>query len=658
MKKICIKSKKINMNLISKLFAEVNPDFLKKLSLILGRELDITKSKDNEDYNNEVLSNVLDNSVHLLMEAGLTSSQALDVLKLYHDYQRYSNNENHRLFKLSDAIDKKDYELYPYDQTIESDLRAYFILKTSKNDNFDSLLNEMDLHITKYLNNDDWTRMKKVIQFYENDEERKLLKIKHLMPENELLGQKIILTSEEKEKIGESNSDKELFYIEKNDKPDLLAMKEMVSILKGEDVHPLSIGFGFFFRYLQLFCNVKYDHENNNFMHWTYYTQYSTDENWKDKDYSNIQKDYDGIVFKINKENKLEKILFAKLPNPKKISSGPYRASACLHYSNAYEIERKWKVGDENYPYLYPEYTASKKENIDKLSYFDDGSKYYVIIPSHVAISDFSKSGHVNSYENISKNDKSIAAYECYLFEKDESNKEVINTRIYWKPFMNNAAVSLMYQHGSVIFGLNDQTGHPCYDTIMPVGQEETLSDGDVDNFRYEWHHSKDKTKFAYSNSITALILNEFKNKKIEPTDLLKKENYKYLYRIIHGLYDFDENMILKGIDYYYGLANPYRGCQQYIDDLSLLHELTKNTLPFTHRFAIWKYANDFKGITKEKQKTYISQLAEKAQNESSFETIKAHARVSVIEELVKRGMSYSEAEEFVDKESDFLHKK
>lgn len=521
---------------LMKLFAEVDPESLKKISNVLKREL--KAEKDNEDYNLAIVSQFIDKAALPLMKVGQKSMINGDSLRVDEDVLNKLIKEDQEDF-FSDISELKDYTKAPFSWKIAQDLRNHFVLKTNKEDTFDTLMDEVDGNISQYMSMDDWIKLRSVIK----KAEARLEKSTYQMLEPEIFyGEERKLTNTELIKYDLVSLDRNVNVDIRKDGHDLLALKEFVSMLKGETVHPLSIGPGFF---------AKYTHELR-------------------------EAGISGIVFHI-KNNLLKQIKLVSL-GVKEIRYSPLSSAQSLIEAYCWE-ERKSLLG----------MGKMKKYYSDKDVWKD--SKYFVVVDGCVS----APSNLTLGYEEKSVNDTKIQAGEVFLFEKVD--KEVLNTRLYFTPY-DYSKLHLFHQHGSVIFGNNDQSLHSCL-----------LNESDYFDSKYrdylltrvfEGDKSEDDYLLFKPSFVACLInvLDEHKDVKV----ILRRDNFKHFLASMGCLYENND----LSIDYLIELHE----FEMVPEQVELLKEFSKKYSPLNQRFLLGEYLEQKSGLTKEELETTYRKLA------------------------------------------------
>lgn len=380
------------------LTAAVDPEYLKQVSEMLKRKL--TGEKDTANYNSQVISNFIDKTSVSLRDSGQSTILPGEGFKIDEEFDALIQNRmpNHDLFDKSKDVDRSLSE-FPFSDKFERELRTKHILKTEALDTFFSLMDELDGLMPQFMTTEQWLKLKMAIS-KGNDRVQKN-KLVFIEPEV-YIGKEMKMSQKDLDKYGLRSDMGTLKYDLRPDGPDLLALKELVLMARGEDVHSLSFGPGFFAKYMPEF-----------------YEQFIV-----------------GIIFHV-KANKLKSITFNEI--------------------TLESIKKNFNLKERFTPADAPCILAADLQfKGDKfLETITNDDRYYVITHGRVAgPKDFKPFG----YESSSFNEVSIDAGEVSLFYKATNNK-VIGTRIYFVPYVYSS-FHPYHQHGSVILGNNDQAYH------------------------------------------------------------------------------------------------------------------------------------------------------------------------------------------------------
>jgi len=395
-------------------FGEVDPEYLKSFMEAIEREVDkkVDELKDTEDYNLDSVSSYVDQSIMKFMEAGQESILPGDLVKFDEKVQSDKKSNATGYDELMEAIDTGEYKKYPFNRAISEELRGIFLLKTSSKDTYKNLMEVVDEKIVNFMSQKDWDKIKACMEeakerIFEED-------VYFLNPlEGRTQGDYRALTAEECEKWGMDPKDNLMVDVRK-DNHDLVALKELSLIVQGEDVHQLSIGPGFFGKYMPEMKKAGID----------------------------------GLIFHIV-DSKLKAIHLHKMPckpNGFSVTDASYMLSSHI---------------------------------IDNNEDFFEGERFYVVVDGGVGGS--SEQKHLE-YEDYIFNEKCIPAAETYLFESFFFPL-LRSTRLYFTPY-KSSDVHPYYQHGSVIFGSNDQTFHSCVNNEnFCYGNLDGLSEEELNDY-------------------------------------------------------------------------------------------------------------------------------------------------------------------------------
>lgn len=558
------------------LLAKADPQYLKQFSELMGRE--VNDVKDTEDYNMDLVSSVLDRSIKPFMEAGQVEIKTGDYLKLDNKIDSKDLKED---FKKGL---EGSYESFPFSQLVEAELRTKYLLKTNSSDTFTGLLSQLENKILNYCSPFEWNILKQAV----------------LKAESRLKNEKILFPGAIKknkttkflsfvEKFG-LNIKKEVDITERPDGHDLLSLKELVNIVQGEKVDPLTIGPGFFTKYMP---ELK-------------------------------QLGFDGVILKV-KENKLEKIKVVKLIK-RGLYYSPIEASVLLHYSEAVDLKDVNFKGVDNKTHNHTQTLVNRPE------FLTEDLRYYVIVDGCVATPQ-TKTPY--NYESFANNNQRVKAGETFLFENQGG--EVVQTRLYFYPY-KPSEIHLLHQHGSVIFGSNDQSYQSC---LNQDAIKDMWSLTVIDRYKQWW--SQRQKEESFSPAVIAAKVHNFlvdkDGKSTSSTDLLKEENYEHLKNVIHSVSEvneFSKEEILYNLPlicFTYGGANR-----------DWVRKLSANYAPLSRRWLLKKYIEDGAGLTKETQPTYYVQLAKKMRSADSVEFLREYSKIKVLKEKIKSGEDYIQA--------------
>lgn len=571
------------------LFAKVDPETLKKVEALIENDV-LAGGKDTEDYNEDLVSTVVDGYTSLLKEAGARKINPGDYIKLREKV--LGKTEGIDTFKdFLKAVETGDYEKYPFSQGISEEIRSIFLLQTESSDRFKNLMEEFDKYSFKFFKNkEDLKVFKKAMKA----SEERIFKNPILFPAPSEGRNQGLLRSTTPEENAIYGLDESMSVDERFDNHDLLALKDLVLMMRSEEVHSLALGPSFFGKYLP---ELK-------------------------------KEGYEGVIVVVEND-KLKEIKLTKLPSTRTIAYGPVNAAAQLFFN--YLTSFKEVVGDVR--------SINKKNYAiaEKPKDLGDKERVFVIVDGCVAIPSKNKS---YGNEKMVANDKRLDAAEIFEFEKIEG--EVVQTRLSFVPY-DYTDLHIFYQLGSTIYGANDQSFQSCYK------EEKDFAEEKINDYKDYWAELTKKGKSqgdAFSPALTASRLNNFpKNDKgeiSEPTDIFKEENRRNLMLVLHSISeqtDFTRIWTLRNLHYYHMI---YTG-----DVNKKIQELTKYEAPFNRRWLASSYMIDGKGLTKEKQQTFFTKLSKDLENSKIGNSVK---EVFKIKELIKHIDNGSSLEEAVGK--------
>lgn len=512
--------------------AIVDPEFLKKMSLLMNREL--IASKDTEDYNLSVISKFFDKGSILLREIGQNGVEPGDVFRLIENMEAMEQKKESKVHLFDDDDLTWKYRRFPFSIGLSQELRTHFILKTDKNDNFESLIDEVDGLISGFLSIQEWIKLKSLIKKAETRLSSKKYKV--LNPEK-IIGNPIELSRQEAEQNGLDYNEKHVID-ERTDGHDLLALKDLVSILKGEYVHPFSMGPGFFAKYMPEFK----------------------------------EEGIEGIIFKVSQNRLVEIKLFYK-EEDFFVDFSPIVAANCIVETYSFNMKPNPK----------------KNGALDKAYFakdiFEHNTKYFVVVDGTVAIPE---NKNVINYEELCRNTSSVDAGEVFLFSKPHADRNGTHlaTRLYFTPY-DYSKLNLAFQHGSLIYGSNDQTFHSCIRDYNEYFDEEA-----IEMFK-TWIGSREDKMYEPAYVLATYM---FVKNATGTEDLVFDENHEFLFKAFCSLYEETDFSV------FYLLHNfvlPHDKIKA-----SLINHFLSSYSPLTKRFILGKYFADTHGLWDSKNET------------------------------------------------------
>lgn len=583
-------------------YSAVTPEMLEEFKKLMFKEIEkIQDTKDNEDYNFELISGLIDRSSQVFAYYGQKKMDAGDMMQFI-AHNKYYWAQSGELSKFEDAKTNPYYFQYPFSDSVVSELRGKFILQTEKSDNFKSLMDRIEAVISKYMNIDEWNILKKSI----NDAESRIRKeqFKFMFPlKGYDLGELKTMTAQEAETYGIKQFSKEntpefmttdsFEYDLRRDNHDMLSLKELVLILEGKKkTEPISIGPGFFAKYMPEL----------------------------------IQNGFDGIVFKI-KNNEVVSIklssFYGRSNDKNKIYFSPLKASILL--AQEYAVEK-------DVLQLSPTSKKTTFKNINA-DFIKDDELYFVIVDGMVSSPEIGswKIGDVNSYNTIG-----IEAGEVFLFEKRKTG--LMQTRLYFMPY-KPSLLHVFHQHGSLVFGHNDQSLHSCSD--RPNSGSMTMLE--EDDYKTFWANSlkdSNKKKEPYSPAMMAALIHHQPDEKDKKAiKFLYPENDKILKNIAYSFFEISYFTLHNEINMLVYKAAPYVK----EDFHELLYKMNENYAPLTKRFLLSSY---MKGqyITEEIQPAWYDSLASGREKGILLQAVGTFAKLEFVLEYMDKGYSAEEA--------------
>lgn len=566
---------------IDVLEADVDPLFLERLSKLLEKELKAVK--DTEDYNLNTVSTLIDKVIIVFTETGQDAFESGDYLQVYEKVSSKLTNKD-LLGDLNQAKITGDYGTFPFSSAIEAEIRANFILKSNRKDSFKKLFEEFELRYNRYMTSKDFDIIQKAIQ----KAIPRLKKSKLFFPAPPEGYEQGVLRPLTMEEIEEFNLATNTMIDEREDFFDLLALKDLISLLKGEPVHTFSMAPSFFAKFIPEINELGYE----------------------------------GVLLKIKNE-KLESIKLTRLP-ANGISYSPVNAACQLFFNAFVSLQENHDSSGKKF--------SLKNEGSDV---FTNEDRYFLVVDGCVAYPSDKKPV---AYESPSKNDARLKSGEVFLFEKQDG--EVVQTRIGFVPY-DYSVLHLLHQHGSIIYGANDQSFQSCY------ANSEDFKEFEINRYKEYWSDlvklSASSQGDGFSPAVVASrihhFLNDDKGKLTESADILKPENYTALELALHSISEISEFTKIRTLSMLFSKHYFYSG-----DILDEITNLCKFEAPLNRRFLLKKYLEDGSGITKEKQPTYYIKLAKALENAKQNETISFLLKLQKVNEKVESGLSKEDA--------------
>lgn len=463
-----------------------NGDILVWLSEALGRP--VVQDKDPQDYNFTYVSELMFHP--RLSKAGVRDVGLGDVIHLYHKFrlamaqmelQESPSPEKEAWAKECQVL------LDDYIGTVQGlgsnyfgganteELSAPYFLRSQKSDNLTSLLGELDKTIVSFMKPDEWSVLKSSLL---KSEERLVKKtFRFLEPFKPINPAEVkTLTPEEIREHHLGNENEKFNYEVRKDGIDLLALKELVHICRGNEMSPLSIALGVFAKSMPEL----------------------------------LKKGFDGVILKFNKNTrKLDSIKLGKLPkrsiirkrpNYGGLGFSPVDASAVLQFNSLME-------GFEN-------------KEVPDFSRLDEFS-YQVLVLGEIAYSKAKIYSHEVPYV---KNDSQMEAGEVFLFEKKD---EVICSRLFFYP-SNYEELNIRYGIGTAIYGANNTS-------FQSASQTPEIQDDIITNMYKDFW--RERGMGGHASVIASRLLDEKLMRGVSE-DIFRDEYLKILYPHIHSLHE------------------------------------------------------------------------------------------------------------------------
>jgi len=373
------------------------------------------------------------------------------------------------------------------------------------------------------------------------------------------LGKEMRMSAKEMEKFQIAASDL-LKYDQRNDGPDLIALKELVNIAKGDKVHDLSVAAGFFAKYVTELMEV----------------------------------DCYGVVFHVEKD-KLKQI---KLYTPYAFDKAGLKANFIKYYTRYAPTEAAFalaQVMEESYP------------NVEDA--FNKNNKFFVVVPGTV-------SGPMHSlpfnYERMSFNDVQTMAGEVFLYNMIEDRH--VSTRIYFVP-ESYENFHPYHQHGSVIFGNNDQSYQSC--TVAKITPFGGL-------FPRQFEYEYDSVYFGeklFDSSFYAYWVLKMHPQKLPLKDLMRRGQTLNFVNACCNHYEETDLAIKKMFSQYIGDHDRRKikneAWEKLIFDLCLKH-----FAPLHKRWHLRQYLTDGVGLVLKRNEGMIDRVSHEAKASDAFNYI------------------------------------
>ena len=395
--------------------AHIDPASVVFLSKLLSREIKPEKS-DTREYNNSFISR-LDSPTMRFMDVGLKDNIYPGEGVLVAAWlKKHIDNDPELANSLEEVLKTKTRTgpnfssdpIMPFSGVISEDIGTKYLLRTEQMDTFLSVFNEIEEHRSEFIQDEDWSLIMSAIK--KADKRIKNEDIIFLTPVEEgITGKHRDMTEEEKNKFGFDPAQKMDADFRK-DEHDLVSLKELAHVMRGNKVDYLSPFAGAFLKYLP---------ELN-------------------------EAGVRGIVFEVIDDN-LKSIKVSKFLGKDKIPHGPTEAAIAVAQCFT-ELKG----------------ILDLKHNV----------RYYVSVSGFVCGPEDLKSwGYIKMTPKLNK---IIPAGECIMFHfiEDQKRDEEVGgkiewifvpaaTRIYFYPY-KPSDLHPGYQKMSVVYGISDNMYHSC----------------------------------------------------------------------------------------------------------------------------------------------------------------------------------------------------
>lgn len=269
-----IKTKELSQDLIKDLLrssflrlnAQVTDEDLEQFSKVLQREIaEISDVKDNEDYNFDLVSLMVNKAAFMFMSAGQKDTFSGDMtfaMELTQTTKNFFRNKNDRIdYQLNNFLDgisfasKEEFRQESYKMSFNAsiELRDRYLLQTSADDDFDTLYIEILKRLEKLMSKDDLNILKNAVRASESRFANNPYKF--IAP-----AKQSIKSNDDVEKLLDSDvlkyglnpaPNRPYFYKTKYDSHDMIALKDLYLVLKEEKrLDKFAMGIGFFSKYI------------------------------------------------------------------------------------------------------------------------------------------------------------------------------------------------------------------------------------------------------------------------------------------------------------------------------------------------------------------------------------------------------------------------
>lgn len=403
------KSEDILNQLLVTLVAEgrVNPESIKFLSDRLTRPVNQEK-EDTREYNNSFVSK-LDLATLNFMEAGVKNDffpgeGVLITAWLQKHIEKNPELADYVVEVMKDKFNQIDHMKDPilrFCAPVSYDIGAKYILRTEQMDTFLSVFSEIEENRGKFISDSDWSLILSAVKKADNRITSE--DIIFLSPiEEGITGNHRQLSTEEKERFGFGDKKSLMDADFRKDEHDLVALKELAYVMKGNSVDDLSPFAGAFLKYMPELNELGIR----------------------------------AIVFEVV-DNILKSVKISKFEGKSVIPYGPAEAAVALAQ-------------------CFPELESVKD--------FKANTRYYVTVSGFVCSPDDIK--HFGYSEMTPKLNNAIPAGETIMFQaigdlKYSGIPHPSAVRLYFYPF-KPSQLHPIYQKMTALYGQSDNMFHSC----------------------------------------------------------------------------------------------------------------------------------------------------------------------------------------------------
>jgi hypothetical protein len=380
--------------------------------------------------------------------------------------------------ELEEAITTGEYQKYPFESSLESELRALILSKLTPEDSPERLISYIKSQL---------------ISVCSHEDSQTLIKYLNQLPK---------VCFERNERIRELTSSILGKGKESSGVIDILSLKSLALALSGEEMNSLSMAPASF-----AFCAL--DLVNNS--------------------------PSKSIVFK-TKNRKLVEIKLYNWCELKKEANGerPYSSFSPVFSAVPVIFTQSAKQVEYEFEALDKTKRKSTKAVIYNENVLSPDEEVFVLIRGGVAKE---KGTHYRGYSAFANNTETIKATEIYNFKSIDG--ELIETRIGFIPDSSSEFPEI-FRHGGIIFGVSDQTYHSCY-LPAEKNSMWSVSTIDRYKQYWSGRQKEESFSSAVIASKINYFLTDKEGKSTSSTDIFKEEHQEVLKRTIQSISEVNE---------------------------------------------------------------------------------------------------------------------